>query len=352
MQALYYLAGASQAIGSGPDAPLSDAAAIDAVRRLIPILTERKERVELAYFFGVAFDVLHAAYDRKRFKEGLIHLLEDDGPSNIFLVCIDPNFNKENMRKTFFTLIQEDWTGKKVIPTAPSVQISLAPSPVPFFQIKYGAKTFHIMFLNYGLRNRDFPLLANPIGKKAANQVNIQEGRKTIQDYTSTCSYAPDSFYGALEDLARVPFVSNLTVASSATAHSESSIGYPQPNGTSIEYRASRRILEFGMTRPWVILNRYFEDFCEILTLMKRVSDIPKPVYFLTLETYFPVFEHPLEVVPPVRIMADIARKPKPFTVPFNSRTTFFKNTLLEPKRGGGKTPRRKLKRRQTKKRV
>jgi len=86
---------------------------------------------------------------------------------------------------------------------------------------------------------------------------------------------------------------------------------------------------------------------------MKRVS-LVKTVSFLTLETKFPVFHH-RPTMGPIETPINSTRPAQPFEVLFNEHTEFYKNSSLfrlVPSPTGGKSRRRKLKRRQTKRRV
>jgi hypothetical protein len=66
-----------------------------------------------------------------------------------------------------------------------------------------------------------------------------------------------------------------------------------------------------------MLSNRYFEDFCEILRVMKKLADAEKRVLFLQLDGTFRVFHRP-----------SVPRNSRvPYEVPFGEGTTFFINS-------------------------
>ena len=327
------------------NAQLQPAVALKAIESLGPFI-EKEGPFHLGYFLGVAFDTVHSDYDRRRFKHALLHMLKKEGATKTLLVCIDPNFTQANIARLMLILRKDqrndsqtfldfkdkplpeqlirvkDWAPQD-LKTA-NEKLYTAISNIAFLKLTLEEKEVYVLFLNVGLTSAYSP----SIGSHLQNQLNIQRGTKTISNYTKSCVYEPTSFYGLLEALAKKDQVSSLSIVSAATSHSQGA--FTANNG---HYAVTRIIREFGKNGAYRLDNRYFEDFCEILTLMKNVSDAGKPVVYINLEKNFPVFKH-----------SSVTHKNTPYEVPFKSNTEFYRNTLFAKLPDGGSRRRRQKK--------
>lgn len=178
---------------------------------------------------------------------------------------------------------------------------------------------YYVYFLRYGLSTPRTALSngnrpSSYVGKHLRNQVNIQatfpHRQKRIDHYTDSCVYDSQSFYAYLESLGKHENVNDIYITSALSSHDsfltmeihgdmygsvrESSPGQGQFRGT--------------------LSNRYFEDFCELLRLMKQLADADKRVLFIQLDSQYRVFNHPR-----------VSRASSvPYEVPFGEGTTFF----------------------------
>jgi hypothetical protein len=182
---------------------------------------------------------------------------------------------------------------------------------------------FYIYFLRYALTTPRTVLgngstASSYVGKHKSNQVNIQATRpgiqKQIHNYVSSCLYNSQSFYKHLETLGKHPEVKSVFFASALSSH-DSGFNTHILNGDT--YLAARRGPQNQIfLRTTTLSNRYLEDFCEILRVMRQIQKAHKDVYYITLDPQFRVFDH-----------QNVSRTSTvPYEVPFQDETTFFIN--------------------------
>ncbi len=357
---------------------------------------EDKNRFDLAYLMGVAYDTNHPDYDRRRFKSAVEFLLKNSTAPHAFVLCIDPNFSIQNILATLNTLVSDTRSREKkleFVVKGDSYRYIKVPWELfastqrvkeivdleekkkkkaeyktafeHFPMIKFtvndsegNSKTVSFLFLNFALPTAG----GRSIGDRNINLVNIQEGKKTIHTYLAEadCKYTTDSFYGALERLAKNPSIHHVYLGSAANSTDRNPL-HKYENGKETVYRSKYIVNEFGEQGRFYIGSRYLQDFCQLISLMKNISDAGKPVSFLTMDTRLPAFRHPSVVLS----QANPASKRtynsvEAYAVPFDETTSFFTNDMFEeytpaanPKKGteGGRRKTRKQKRRTTRKR-
>ena len=122
------------------------------------------------------------------------------------------------------------------------------------------------------------------------------------------------SFYGHLERLGSHPNVKGLYITSAMSSHD--SVYLTQIG----DHMYASTVTRGGITSlSGVLSNRYFEDFCEILRLMKKIEENGKRVFYITLDSQFRVFNE-----------NSVSRTSAvPYVVPFVNSTKFVVN---EPK--------------------
>lgn len=291
-----------------------------------------KENLQLAYLFGVAKDTLHS--DRRRFGQSVDYIRKNGSRTEALLICFDPNFYQQaNYISLLSTLRDEYGLTREMISREPLDSIL----PFALFKFSFPERNIYVLFLNYAITTQHVPNPElNPFGQRNGNQINISEGTKTVSSYTDTCTYPPDGFYGKLQTLARMPNVQKLYIASAFSSH-----GYGILYKGTNEYKATDRVLEDRQLEHWWVSNRYFESFCEILTLMKNVSET-KEVAFINLDRKFPTFQRP-NVRPPVQSPETSFNIP--YEVKFNARTSFVPQRFTLRRRVGGKRKRRATRR-------
>ena len=190
--------------------------------------------------------------------------------------------------------------------------------------------------------------------------MNIQRKTITIQTYldNSECKYTEDSFYGALERLAKNKSIKDVYLASAASSTDNRSL--VQTTGQEKWYRSRHIVHEFGMQGRYFVGNRYLQDFCQLLSLMKNIADAGKSVSFITLDTRLPAFKHSsVALKEPNPASKNFLHSEETYAVPFDKTTEFFVNDMFEeyipkppPKNAqGGRRKSRKQKRRTTRKR-
>jgi hypothetical protein len=182
---------------------------------------------------------------------------------------------------------------------------------------------FYVYFLRYGLTTTRTPRTngfrnSNYIGKHLENQFNIQgidpNRRFTIQHYVDSCVYDDESFYAHLERLGTHDSIGNVYFASAMSSHS-TFMTIVRNGNTYASVIPNRLHPDQGVLRG-TLTNRYFEDFCEILRVMRQIQNAGKNVFFITLDPHFRVFNHPT-----VQRIEDV-----PYQVPFQNSTKFFIN--------------------------
>jgi hypothetical protein len=273
------------------------------------------KKVKLVILLGTAYDSIKSDFDRRRFRSAVSYMLKKDPIrlseeeedkyfqqyEGILYICIDPNFTPRNINTTLETLKElKEFKEKNLLFFEPYK------SDPPIFRaglstgLEAEEKTFeeedpmklyymipnYFVFLNYPLTSA----YSTGLGNKAANQLEIQEGNITIDTYLASekCQVKDGTIYKALQDFAMIHTITELYVASAANAHRRDFL-----QTKNKLYKANRVTKEFGQISQWWIENRYLEDFCEMLSLMRNVADTGKPVYFLTLDRKFPSFSHP-----------------------------------------------------------
>jgi hypothetical protein len=353
-----------------------------------------KPRVfDLAYLIGVCFDKEHSNYDRRRFKSAIRYLMENSTATDTFVLSIDPNFLLANIAVTLSTLLRDedkiplivkgkDFKSIKISWNILATSYALKPItngnektkktqeykddfdhfPVLKFIVKNSkgeSKNFYFMFLKYPL-----PIAGGKsFGSRNLNLLNVQEGTKTIQTYLADadCKYTNESFFGALERLAKVKSIHSVYIGSAANSTDRNPLQKFE-NGKESFYHSKYTVNEFGSSGRYYVGSRYLQDFCQVLSLMKNISDTGKPVYFITMDTRLPAFQHPSVVLTQRNPASKRAfESVETYAVPFDKDTTFFRNDMFEeykpaaiPKkeREGGRRRTRKQKRKTRKHRV
>jgi hypothetical protein len=255
-------------------------------------------------------------------------------------VCIDPNFTDENIGNVFKRLehmvsndINEIYEAQTTFKQLGGESITLKIRPpseniVRFYSITFksrhglGEVIYHFCFLRYFIPQKRNPGQSLNFGHFIKNQINIQgvrgeDKRKRIQNYLAMdgCKYTSDSFYGALEALGKESNIQSIFLASALNSH-DSPLG---KNLDGISYMTNPRIRTNNSGNPVenpVLANRYFEDSCEVLSLLHNLYQARKPVFFLQLDSFFRVFAH-----------QEVSERSKvPYIVPFDEDTQFFIN--------------------------
>jgi hypothetical protein len=189
-----------------------------------------------------------------------------------------------------------------------------------FYDDEVFTMVYYVYFMRYGLTSARTVLenashLSSYIGKHKLNQLYIQGVRpdrvKTIDDYVNSCTYDVDTFYGHLETLGSHEKVKDLYVTSAMSSHDSFFV-------TNIEGNTyGSVVVRSGVAHLSATLsNRYFEDFCEILRVMRKIQEREKRVFYITLDSQFRVFN---EISVP-------RTSNVPYAVPFVSTTKFFIN--------------------------
>lgn len=352
------------------DQNLTEVKAATIVNSLVPYISSKP--MNLAVLLGVAFDLVRPDDDRRRFKNAVKFLLDtvNEGDET-FVLSVDPGFNilpiGFDKIRTIVKCIQTLTEGSD-----PEISITIhEDSRVNWLQyttldeatkkdfskyklLKYtltDMKTkksgiFNFMFLKYPLSSA---YSSDPFSKKI-DIIDIHKGTKTIDTYVADakCQYTYDSFYKTIERVATQPTVKTVYFASAASSHNRSPIYI-----NTEAYLPREKIYEFGVTNYWYTDNRYLQGICDILTLMRRIADSTKPVFFITLDSFQPTFAHPS-----VSLTYDPKYAKVPYLVPFNSTTTFDLSNpfVLHPEikesKGGKRKTRRskKSKERKTRK--
>jgi hypothetical protein len=330
-----------------------------------------KSDMDFAILMGVAFDSVQATYDRRRFKSSIRYILENSTASETFVLAIDPNFGLMNILMTISKLLTKDFTGKRYSLTFSNIpernirdllygyfsyglrdktmaekMAIIKPLKEEFNDIKILVTTitdidtgeshkFNFLFLNYALTSAyaSSPFVTN-------NIPNIQSGTKTLDTYLALdqCKVKEGTFYSALQALALSPKVNSVFFVSNVTTFSQG----PFSGEHKKVYKARRVRREFGAYSNWFIINRYIENLCEILSVMRNVSDSGKQVTYITLNRPYPAFQHK-------NVNVQLSESFEPLGVPFDKNTTFFQNNLFieesqeEPQeKKGGRTLKRK----------
>lgn len=315
------------ALRASPFDTLSHGEVVDKLRTLnLFVDNSLGENVELGIFLGVAYDSVQSRHDRNRFSTALNFLIQNSASKMNLVVCIDPEFNEENIQTLFSTL--PSTTEKNHVDISMETLL-VEPlginynelEDLPFYDIYYPAerKRAFVLFLRYALESN----YSMGLGSKTSNQINIQERRKRLADYIERCEYSSDGVYGRLENLARSRKIRSVLFACSANIHAPGFI-----SSSNNRYFLPKLSYHFEREATWRIDNRYLEDLCEVLSLMNAIRVAEKPVFYLNLDTEFPALQHP--TVRPTRA---------PYKVPFLEDTNFHQNTLFReiPRPFGGK---------------
>jgi hypothetical protein len=334
----------------------------DILSRLDAFVNQSETNMDLIFLFGIAPELDYV--DRNRFASAVQYFLKKEpaeASRQKLFICIDPNLTDRYIGEAFSKLsksfpkpyvfygdtsvLQFGGTTNNdyreiVGKYGPDLDFTDKRPPknndVRVYSIKFGFQheydsedesvinvTYHFCFLRYGVE----PKRKNPLemGTFKSNQVNIQgirgnEKKKTIQSYLTmdVCQYDPDSFFGRLQTLGLNKQIQDIYLASAMNSHDSPMLQQIINNKpyTSRKGKAGTFLGTLG--------NRYFEDSCEILTLLNNLSQT-KAVLFLQLDKDFHVFSHK-----DVPNYSDV-----PYIVPFNNDTTFFIDSPPDFIRGG-----------------
>ena len=311
---------------------LTDEKVTSIINNLIPFVNATPRN--LAVLFGVAYDLNNPDMDRRRFKEAVKFLLDtvEEGKET-FVLSIDPEFtvlpigfdSLRTIPKCMSTLVEDtisvtihedtkvNWLKNIRLTISQKKDLS------KYFVLKYTltdtvnnkSGVFYFMFLKYPLSSK---YAANPF-IKSKDMINIHKGVKTIDTYIANdlCQYDDNSFYKAIEKLATQPRIQSVYFASAVSSHDRNPLII-----NSKMYRPTEKIFEFGTINYWYTDNRYLQGICEVLTLMRRIAETAKPVFYIILDSLQPTFAHPS-----LHVIYDAKYPKAPYVVPFLPNTTF-----------------------------
>lgn len=319
----------------------------EVISEVVPMIEGHKE-IDFGVFLGVAWDSHHPEHDRRRLYTAVSHFFIGRAERPVFLLCIDPNFTKENLE--VLRHILTNWyhpkdekrklqanghghgheyeyesnllAGSKITLLSGDKFIKLE-KHYPYSSPPY-TQTAYILFLRYMLPSA----YSNHIGSRDYNQLNIQNGTITRETYIDRCIYQDTSMYKTIERIAMIPNIQNVYFASAASSHTPGAVLKNQ--NISRPYFAPKS-KEFGTMGHYRIDNRFLEGFCELHRLMKNIYDNGKAVYFLTLDYKFPTFTHSSLKNEDISFRYSILA---PYAVPINNTTTFNTDKLLTPPPG------------------